>query len=331
MAASSRAKRNGVWRKQAFRTTAEYDRAISARLAQVGGAQTRCPRVLDIRAPKLHVAALRREPASAGGALRIARTRESRARSNCTARNFRTTTWSIWMPAWQLVSEFSRSGGGDHQAHQSGRLRGAVVARGSVPEGARMRPGLGVRRRDRVQSRSGRRDGAAKWRSFSWKPIAAPAYSPAALEILQAKKNMRLVQVRRRCRSAGRQVASPAGISRRRPIRAAFDRATLRSQDAPRAHGRGMGGARIRLESRQARQVERHRLCARGPDRGRGRGADEPRRFGQDRRHESACCRSRERWWPRTPSSRFPMAWKRRRKAARRLSSSPADRSKTPK
>ena len=52
-----------------------------------------------------------------------------------------------------------------------------------------------------------------------------------------------------------------------------------RSEVAARAHGCRMGRARVRLESRQAREVQRHRVRARGPDRGSGRGPDEPGRF----------------------------------------------------
>ena len=45
---------------------------------------------------------------------------------------------------------------------------------------------------------------------------------------------------------------------------------------------------------------------------GGGRGTDEPRGFGQHRRHESASAARRAVWWHRTPSSRFPTAWSRR-------------------
>ena len=60
---------------------------------------------------------------------------------------------------WELVSEFDRAGGGDHQAHQP-------VRRGDGCDGARGlsaraggRSGVGVRRRDRHQSRGGWRGG----------------------------------------------------------------------------------------------------------------------------------------------------------------------------
>ena len=48
-----------------------------------------------------------------------------------------------------------RSGGRHHQAHQSVRMRGAGHAGGGVPQGAGVRSRLGVRRRDRAQSRGG--------------------------------------------------------------------------------------------------------------------------------------------------------------------------------
>ena len=72
----------------------------------------------------------------------------------------------------------------------------------------------------------------------------------------------------------------------------------------------------LRLARRQARQVERHRLCQGRRHRRHRRRPDEPGRFGHDRRPQGCgsrprppACRSRSpkaRWSPRTPSSPSP-------------------------
>jgi phosphoribosylaminoimidazolecarboxamide formyltransferase/IMP cyclohydrolase len=94
------------WRlaQKAFRTTADYDAAISARLANGGWRQAPAA-VLSLRAPKLMDLRYGENPHQSA-ALYGGAARESRARSSCTARNSPTTTWWIWMPAWQLAAEF---------------------------------------------------------------------------------------------------------------------------------------------------------------------------------------------------------------------------------
>ena len=64
--------------------------------------------------------------------------------------------------------------------------------------------------------------------------------------------------------------------------------APARSQDRARPHRCRMERARVRLESRQTREIKRHCLCPRRPDRRRRRRPDEPRRFRQHRRYPSA-------------------------------------------
>ncbi len=63
-------------------------------------------------------------------------------------------------------------------------------------------------------------------------------------------------------------------------------RSGVEGGDGARADGRGAAGARLRVEGVQAREVERHRLRARGADGGHRRGPDEPRGFGEDRGDE---------------------------------------------
>ena len=148
--AADRCPRNALAAGQkAFRTTADYDRAISARLAAIADGRSFCRPTLDIRAPQAHGPALRRKSAPVGGAIRHAGKRGSRARSSCTARSFPTTTWWIWTRPGNWSSEFDAARRGHHQAHQSVRLRRAGHAGRELPQGVRVRSGLGVRRRAR--------------------------------------------------------------------------------------------------------------------------------------------------------------------------------------
>ena len=87
------------WRlaQKAFRTTADYDRAISARLALVDGAGPSARGARHARREAAWTCATarirtRRRRSTAGAA------RESPARSSFRARNFPTTTWWIWTP-----------------------------------------------------------------------------------------------------------------------------------------------------------------------------------------------------------------------------------------
>ena len=124
--------------------------------------------------------------------------------------------------------------------------------------------------------------------------IAAPAFSAAALTILKAKKNLRLVKVTQTDRSARsekhlRRLSRP---NRRSPrIRPRH----LRHQNPPRTDRTGMEGPRIRVESGEARKIECHRLCPRGTNRSRRRRTNEPRRFREHRGHQSALSTRRQR------------------------------------
>ena len=106
-------------------------------------------------------AALRREPAPAGRALRrLARGRAGRRRAAARQgdvlqqlrRRRRGPTRG---------GRLRRPGGGDHQARQPLRHRGRRRRRRGPPQGPRLRPGQRLRRRDRGQRAGQRRDGRA--------------------------------------------------------------------------------------------------------------------------------------------------------------------------
>ena len=117
--------------------------------------------------------------------------------------------------------------------------------------------------------------------------IIAPEASDEALAIVAAKKNLRLLITGGLAdpRAGARIVKSVAGgllVQDR-------DTGTVEDLDlkvvTKRAPDRtGNGRPQVRLPRRQARQVERHRLCARGCDRRHRRGPDEPHRQRPHRR-----------------------------------------------
>ena len=80
--------------KQAFPLTASYDRAVSARLAEIPPTGEPLPATLDIRHPTKDGASLRRESASVRRAI-FRRQAGSPQPSSCRARSFLTTIWWI--------------------------------------------------------------------------------------------------------------------------------------------------------------------------------------------------------------------------------------------
>ena len=131
--------------------------------------------------------------------------------------------------------------------------------------------------------------------------IAAPAFDEAAKAKFATKKNLRLVEVTDprgpgRIRPAATETASRNWVLKNisggvlvqdadiRPLQDADLKVVTKRAPTPRRDPRPP----LRLEGLQAREVERHRLRARRPDRRRRRWPDEPRGFRQDWRDESA-------------------------------------------
>ena len=182
------------WRlaRKAFRTTADYDRAISARLAQVGAGET-LPGSLDLRADKLmdlrygenphQSAALYGKPGSGiAGAAQLH------------GKELSYNNLVDLDAAWQLVNEFDAPAtaiikhtnpcGCAEQSTLAGSYRKAfecdpVSAYGSV---------VGFNRP--VDEETAR----ACAKTFL-EAIAAPDYAPEALAVLSAKKNLRIMKV----------------------------------------------------------------------------------------------------------------------------------------
>jgi phosphoribosylaminoimidazolecarboxamide formyltransferase/IMP cyclohydrolase len=192
---SGEVSRETKWRlaKQAFQTTADYDRAISARLAQVGNAREILPRVLDIRASRRMALRYGENPHQeaalyASGAMGIAGAEQLHGKE-LSYNNL------VDLDAcWQLVCEFSSPA--------------AAIIKHTNPAGCAEQSSLAAAYRKALEcdpvsafggvvglNREVDEETAAEMAKLFVEAIAAPAYSETARTILQAKKNIRLVKV----------------------------------------------------------------------------------------------------------------------------------------
>jgi phosphoribosylaminoimidazolecarboxamide formyltransferase/IMP cyclohydrolase len=198
--ASRKLSRETKWKlaKQAFQTTANYDRAISARLARVTGVPERSaaeelPAVLDISVP-------RRMPLRYGenphqqAALYAAGTAGIAGAEQLHGKELSFNNLVDLDACWQLVCEFSGPA--------------AAIIKHTNPAGCAEQVSLAEAYRKALEcdpvsafggviglNREVDEETAAELAKLFVEAIAAPAYSGAALGILQAKKNLRLVRV----------------------------------------------------------------------------------------------------------------------------------------
>lgn len=189
------------WRlaQAAFATTAEYDRAISKKLAEinpdeplpVASAHTEPPAVLDIRVPRTAALRYGENPHqkaalySAGGGIAGAEQLHGKELSYNNLVDLDA--------CWQLVCEFSGSA--------------AAIIKHTNPAGCAEAESLAVAYRKALEcdpvsafggvigfNREVDEETASEVAKLFVEAIAAPSYSAAAMAILQAKKNLRLVR-----------------------------------------------------------------------------------------------------------------------------------------
>jgi phosphoribosylaminoimidazolecarboxamide formyltransferase/IMP cyclohydrolase len=191
--------RDTKWRlaKQAFQTTADYDRAIRARLAQVGAGHDTQPEtppaVLDIRAPRRMSLRYGENPHQQA-ALYAAGTGGIAGAEQLHGKELSYNNLVDLDAAWQLVCEFSGPA--------------AAIIKHTNPAGCAEQSSLVDAYRKALEcdpvsafggviglNREVDEETAAEMAKLFVEAIAAPAYSPAALKILEAKKNLRLVRV----------------------------------------------------------------------------------------------------------------------------------------
>jgi phosphoribosylaminoimidazolecarboxamide formyltransferase/IMP cyclohydrolase len=184
------------WRlaQKAFAVTAAYDRAISACLSTVGAIPSALPVTLDIRAPKRFDLRYGENPHQAAalystGSLGVA---------NCEQLHGKELSFNNLVDldaAWELVNEFD--------------LPAAAIIKHTNPSGCAEQATLAESYRlalacDPVSAfgsvigfnRPVDEETAREASKLFVEAIAAPDFSPEALSILTAKKNIRLVKVR---------------------------------------------------------------------------------------------------------------------------------------
>jgi phosphoribosylaminoimidazolecarboxamide formyltransferase/IMP cyclohydrolase len=187
--------RDTKWRlaKEAFQTTGNYDRAIGMRLAQVGGTPEALPAVLDIRTP-------RRMPLRYGenphqqAALYASGTKGIAGAEQLHGKELSYNNLVDLDACWELVSEFSKPA--------------AAIIKHTNPAGCAEQSSLVEAYRKALEcdpvsayggviglNREVDEETAVELAKLFVEAIAAPGYSEAALAILQAKKNIRLVRV----------------------------------------------------------------------------------------------------------------------------------------
>jgi phosphoribosylaminoimidazolecarboxamide formyltransferase / IMP cyclohydrolase len=179
--------------KQAFQTTAYYDRAISGRLALVDSMPGSMPEVRDIRVPRRTVLRYGENPHQhaalyASGATGIAGAEQLHGKE-LSYNNL------VDLDAcWQLVCEFSDPA--------------AAIVKHTNPAGCAEQSSLAEAYRkalacDPVSAFGGvigfnrevNEETASEMSRLFVEAIAAPSYTDAALTILRAKKNLRLVRI----------------------------------------------------------------------------------------------------------------------------------------
>ncbi|MDE3199168.1 MAG: bifunctional phosphoribosylaminoimidazolecarboxamide formyltransferase/IMP cyclohydrolase [Acidobacteriota bacterium] len=187
--------RETKWRLavQAFQTTAAYDRAISARLAQIGQPVEELPAVLDIRVPRRFTLRYGENPhqqaalyAAGGGGIAGAEQLHGKELSYNNLVDLDA--------CWQLACEFAQPA--------------AVIVKHTNPAGCAEQSTLADAYRKALEcdpvsafggviglNRELDEETASEIAKLFVEAIAAPAFSEGALKILQAKKNLRLVRV----------------------------------------------------------------------------------------------------------------------------------------
>ncbi len=193
--ANGKVSRETKWElaKKAFQTTADYDRAISARLALVGKEPEPLPAVLDLRVPRKMTLRYGENPHQAAALYSTGATGIAGA-EQLHGKELSYNNLVDLDATWQLVCEFSRPA--------------AAIIKHTNPAGCAEQDTLVDAYRKALEcdpvsafggvigfNREVDADTAAEVAKLFVEAVAAPGYSQQALSILQAKKNLRLVRV----------------------------------------------------------------------------------------------------------------------------------------
>jgi phosphoribosylaminoimidazolecarboxamide formyltransferase/IMP cyclohydrolase len=183
------------WRlaKQAFAATAAYDRAVSARLAEIPPTADPLPAILDIRAPRTLALRYGENPHQSAALYATSRTGIAGA-EQLHGKELSYNNLVDLDAAWQLILEFDQPASAIiKHTNPCGVAEGRTLVESyrRAFESDPVSPFGGVLAFNRTL------DGetAAEIAKTHVDVVAAPAYSDEALEILRAKKNVRLMRV----------------------------------------------------------------------------------------------------------------------------------------
>jgi len=188
--------RETKWRlaQQAFRTTADYDRAIAARLALVGAAEPEAlPPVLDIRAPRRMSLRYGENPHQQASLYAAAQAGGIAGAEQLHGKELSYNNLVDLDACWQLVCDFTGPA--------------AAIIKHTNPAGCAEQASLAEAWRKALEcdpvsafggvigfNREVDEETAGEVAKIFVEAIAAPAFSEGALKILRAKKNLRLVR-----------------------------------------------------------------------------------------------------------------------------------------
>ena len=257
--------------RKAFAHTAAYD-ARHRRASSPSRRRRAVPRGAVAAVPRRRRTCATARTRTSGGAFyrdapRAARADRSPSPRCSRARSSRTTTssTSTRRSAWCSSSPSSPAAVIIKHNTPCGVAAGRRAGEG-LPHGARGRRGVRLRRHRGAQPRGGRGDRHRRSPRPSSRRSSRPSYSAAALQVLAAKKNLRLLEAgpalapARSGRAPQLELRSISGglLLQDRDARRAGRRVEGRHQ--ARAHRRGADGAPLRLAGVQAREEQRHRL-----------------------------------------------------------------------
>jgi phosphoribosylaminoimidazolecarboxamide formyltransferase / IMP cyclohydrolase len=179
--------------KQAFALTASYDRAVSARLAQIGASPEALPEALDVRAPR-KLALRYGENPHQSAALYASGVTGIAGAQQVQGKELSFNNLVDLDAAWQLIGEFAAPA--------------SAIIKHTNPCGCAESPALAESYRrafeaDPVSAYGGvlafnrevDSETASEIAKTFIEAIAAPSFSHEALQILEAKKNLRLLRV----------------------------------------------------------------------------------------------------------------------------------------
>ncbi|HLH44673.1 MAG TPA: bifunctional phosphoribosylaminoimidazolecarboxamide formyltransferase/IMP cyclohydrolase [Bryobacteraceae bacterium] len=184
-----------TWRlaKKAFSLTAAYDRAVSARLAEIPPAGASLPEILDIRAPR-RIALRYGENPHQAAALYASASVGIAAAEHLHGPELSFNNLLDLDAAWRLIQEFGApSAAIIKHTNPCGCAEGATLAEAyrRAFEADPISAFGGVLAFNRELDA----ETAAEIAKTKIDAAAAPGYSPQALEILRARKNLRLIRV----------------------------------------------------------------------------------------------------------------------------------------